>query len=317
VLAQDDPGLREAILKGMLQRQQPLDEGALERIAALPHEELLAFENFKDVLRANMGDRAAAWDWLQSLPPDLQEKALSSGGISDFARNWALIDLEAAFEMAGSIPEGNTSAFDDLAEGLARASGERHPLQGLALASQLPAERRSEFARRLAESWSGYDADGFIEHLESMPEGAQREALQRGGFQAIAAQSPELAGELLLEIFDTEKERTKHAGELIKAWVIQDPAVATGWVSQLPDGVHDAAADQLGDALAESDPIAATRAYLSISNPETRLPALQGHYNSLAAFDPAAADELVRTTPMDETTRQALLDHLETSAAED
>jgi len=314
ILSQNDVDLRGKILHGMLQQNMPINHEALSRIAALPHEDLLAFDNFKDVLGANMDDRAKAWEWLQSLDPEVREKALSSGGISDFARSWALIDLDAAFGMVDAIAEENTAARDDLVEGLARASGERHPLEGLALASQLPAELREEFGQTLAKRWSGYDPEGFLEHLDSVPDGPQLEALQRGGFMAIAAQSPELAGDLLLDLFATGDERARHAGELVDTWVFHDRPGAAAWVAQLPDELHGAAAENLGDALSKADPVAAAQAYLSIRDPEARAAVLQQHYTQLASVDHEAARELVRNTPMEASMRQEILDGIDANA---
>ncbi len=317
ILSQNDVDLRGKILHGMLQQNTPINHDALMRIAALPHEELLAFDNFKDVLGANMDDRANAWEWLQSLDPDVQAKALSSGGISDFARSWALVDLDAAFGMIDAISEENTAARDDLVEGLARASGERHPLEGLALASQLPPGLRAEFGQTLAKHWSGYDPEGFLEHLDSVPDGPQLEALQRGGFKAIAAQSPELAGDLLLDLFVAGDERALRAGELVDTWVLHDRRGAAAWVAQLPDELHGAAAEDLGDSLGKVDPVAAAQAYLSIRDPEARAAVLQQHYNQLASVDHGAARELVRNTPMEPSVRQEILDRIDADANEE
>ena len=225
------------------------------------------------------------------------------------------MDLEAAFGMVDAISEGPTTARDDLIDGLARASGERYPLEGLALASQLPAELRAEFGQTLAKRWSGYDPEGFLEHLDSVPDGPQLEALQRGGFKAIAARSPGLAGDLLLDLFATGDERARHAGELVDTWMLHDRPGAAAWVAQLPDELHGAAAENLGDALSKADPIAAAQAYLSIRDPEARAAVLQQHYIQLASVDHEAARELVRNTPMEASMeasmRQKILDGID------
>ena len=173
----------------------------------------IRFESVKSVARSwfndRAEDRAAATQWMQSLPEgetkDLAASGISQAIVGEFktGRN----DPQAAMDMASGIGDSNL---------------------------------RAEAQEKVVELWTRYDPAAATHWMQSLPEGPTKEAASNGILigRCYNYKNPQAGMDMALGIGDSNL-RTQALKNVARKWFWQAPTAATQWInrSALPQEV--------------------------------------------------------------------------------
>jgi hypothetical protein len=134
------------------------------------------------------GERAAAFDWLESLP----DPAARSAALEKVQWDWMWRDPEGVRDFI-SGPHGGL-ASQNMINQVARNQVAKNPEAAMEWASGLSEARSSEARRSVLESWLQIRPEGATAYVSKLPSGPERENAVRTVSQNLMWQAPEQLG---------------------------------------------------------------------------------------------------------------------------
>lgn len=243
-------------------------------------------------------DRAAVW--LQSLPE------ATRAFCGPYAlRSLAQEDPATAARLLAShegLPERA-----DLSQHAAQRWAMKDPAAAFGWASALPSDLAAPALRGVLAQWMAADFPTAARHAEGLDPELHRAALPALADKAPDDMLPTLARQLAEEPGD--EHLAAAAARLSHRWAESDPAAASQWLVDQPDGpVRDAAIRGFTERLVEEDPDSAFEWTAAISDQETRFAELRRGIDWWIDKDPEAARQWVQSSgTLSSTDRERLL----------
>lgn len=194
---------------------------------------------------------ASAAAWAAQVTGRFRGEALEQVAIA-----WADLDLRAACQWVGSLPED--SGKEPAVLGVANEAARIDPQTALELAGSLPpSQARDNALVHAISQWTAIDASGAAAWASSVDDSNLRERLVSGIAIATAVQDPATAASQVASL-PAGSEQSRAAVAVVQRWALSAPQAAAAWVLLFPDGpVRTAAAENLLAIWAAQDPQAA------------------------------------------------------------
>jgi hypothetical protein len=311
-----DPATSGQALRGLLHTWSREDPAA----AAAFVEEYPPSEALSDALHELAGrwaekDLSAAATWASN-QSDHENR---SRALEAVAGKWAESDPQSAAAFAATVE--NPRARGEMLENIGHHWA-RQDLDGaVAWANELPLEDRARAAGSVVRHGGEIEGTAGARRLfGELTADLSVEALNRSEFGDLAGgiahhltrENPQEAAAWVADLpagSDVQREAVERVAE---QWLETDSLRASEWIGQLPQGdVRDAAAGQLVENIARSDPAAAFAWAMSVSSEEQRNDLMHDTLEQWREIDPAAARQSLDTVPLSEEHRQDLLEVLE------
>ena len=250
-------------------------------------------------------DPQAALAWAKGLPDEVRGEALETV-IERLATN---DPSNAAAVAMGLAEKDRGEALKSIAEQWSRTD----PQAATAWADGLDGEERSQALEEALQGWASNDPDGATAYLETITDAEEKDSLLpdvAGRWARRDADSAASAAEWLGEQDDGEG-KVRATGEVINAWMDNDPAAASTWLGAQPAG---AAKDRgivamLGERALREEPATAVAWADSISDVETRgQQVVTASQRWLVEDREAALDYLGSSASLSETQKSELIE---------
>lgn len=279
-----DPMARDAALNRCMAGMSP--ELAADLLAGLGPEDLkgvAARRLFDHWATGNPGE-AAAWAQGQG-DPETRQSYLNVAAL-----RWAATDLKAAADWARSLPEGEGRTEIMAAVGAEAVRSD--PLEALRMGVELPAgAAQADLISRAAAEWAVTDRDSAVAWAKQIEDEALRQRVTGQVVVASAEQDPAGAATIALQQMPLGEERDRALVSVVQRWVQTDPAVASAWVSEFPEGaVGRDAMDNLVNLWADRDLVASGNWLLTLRAGELRNVGILAYARVLRRTDAALAD---------------------------
>ncbi|MES2705913.1 MAG: hypothetical protein V4726_04850 [Verrucomicrobiota bacterium] len=272
-LPENGPGFdRQSLAETLLQTWQEKDAAAAREWASAK-----ADPAWRDSLTA-MTDEFAAKDPAAKTSILLAAPQRDSGKLTSVLAGWLSTDSAAALEKLAAIPPGDPFWSRDAAN-----ASQRWAMETRTAPDTETSDNGTETSRNSPER--------FLENLQTIPAGPQREALLKGLIDFGASNDPLFAVRLLAELGESPA-RAEAVGTLTELWMRKDPVHTSEWLASLPPGTDSrhAGVARFAENLAPDDPERAAAWATTLPDGYwQKEPVLKTILETWQAKDPAAA----------------------------
>jgi hypothetical protein len=125
-----------------------------------------------------------------------------------------------------------SSALADACVQIGQASSQ----DAVEAATHFGVEDQDGCLEHIVQRWATQDAAGAVAWVSQLPAGSERDGLMAGMATAVAHVSPVAAVDAVADEISSESLREEATISIVHEWGLQDPAAASAWASQLPEG---------------------------------------------------------------------------------
>lgn len=251
-------------------------------------------------------DPEAVWEWYQ-------EQADKGGGgmaggslalVSLFA-SMAEHDLDLAFKRLAEIDgPGKLMALAGMCQSALFDDDKRGQI--LEKVDALPDEtERKQAKQMMLGQWAMLAPEQAVEWVKTQPQAEQRE-LRETMATMLMMNDPRRGASLMMEGV-SEEEQPQAYSQVVSQWARMDANAAGTWLKEQPQGPQlDEARQSFVNATCQKDPGNAMAWAATITNPDLRFRATKTAYQAWQQKDPAAADQGLANSGLDDAQIQAV-----------
>lgn len=196
-----------------------------------------------------MSDPAAALDWMSKCP-NVQSQ------LQTFLQDWSQSDKNAMLQTISALPAGPWK--EQVVAAAANEALTTDPASAVGLAMQMNVSQNPWLDMAMME-WAKQDPYAAAQKANQAGDVYLQQQLFKDVTVGLAGNNPQQAADFAQQFITDEKTLNGSIGEIAWAWALQDPASASVWLGQLPDGeAQQSALLNLMEVWGNHDPNAAT-----------------------------------------------------------
>ncbi len=196
-----------------------------------------------------MVDPAAALDWMSG-HPNIQSQ------LQTFLHDWSELDKNAMQQTISALPSGPWR--EQVVAAAANEELTTDPASAVGLATQMGVGQNPQLDMAMTE-WAKQDPYAAALRANQAGDPHLQQQLFKDVTVGLASSNPQQAADFAVEFITDSKTLNDSMGEITWAWALQDPASASMWLVQLPEGdAQQSALNNLMQVWGNHDPNAAT-----------------------------------------------------------
>lgn len=198
-----------------------------------------------------LADPAAALDWM-SQHPNVQSQ------LQTFLQDWSQSDKTVMQLTINDLP--GSAWKEQVVTAAANEALTTDPATAVALAKQMAvAPGQNPWLDMAMTEWAKQDPYAAAQSANQSGDAALQQQLFKDVTVGLASSNPQQAADFAAEFITDTKTLNDSIGEISWAWALQDPASASTWLGQLPEGMaQQTALQNLMQVWGNHDPNAAT-----------------------------------------------------------
>lgn len=149
-------------------------------------------------------------------------------------RDWARTDPDAAIAWAQLQPDSDDARKEALTDACFQIA-QTQPQRAIVLAEEFKLSR-SAVLQNLAQQWAAKDLPSACQWISEQFDDDQRNALATGAAFVWSQTAPADAARFVVEQMTPGSTRDAAVMMVIHQWALTDPAAATTWIEQFPEG---------------------------------------------------------------------------------
>jgi hypothetical protein len=245
----DNPDLREQ----RIQELAALLSGtnAWEMIQGIPSNLMGYVFAVPSVRERMMADPVASLDWM-SQHPNVQSQ------LQTFLHDWSQSDKAVMQQTIAALPGGPWK--EQVVTAAANEALTTDPASAVGLAMQMNvAPQQNPWLDMAMTEWAKRDPSAAAQQANQAGNAPLQQQLFKDVAIGLANSNPQQAADFASQFITDAKTLNDSLGEITWAWALQDPASASAWLAQLPEGdAQQGALQNLMSVWGNHDPNAAT-----------------------------------------------------------
>lgn len=245
----DRPDLREQRIKELATLLSGTN--ALELIQNVPANLMGYVFAVPSVREQLMANPEGALDWM-SQHPNIQSQ------LQTLLHDWSQTDKDTMQQTISTLPDGPWK--EQVMAAAANEAMTSDPASAVAAAMQMNVAPQQNASLDMAMTeWAKQDPIAAAQLADQIGDVAEQQQLLKDIVTGVAASNPQQAADFALQSITDPHSLNASLGDIAWAWALQDPASASTWLAQLPDGGgQQVALQNLMSVWGNHDPEAAT-----------------------------------------------------------